>query len=282
MAKRGLGRGLGALIPDEFAPEQSAGAQQIQIEDIVANPSQPRTEFQEDTLEELAASIREHGILQPLILTRNSNDDGYALIAGERRLKAAKLAGLESVPAIVRDVTEQEKLELALIENIQREDLSAYEAARAYGRLNEEFGLSHEQISSRVGKSRTAVTNTIRLLKLPQQILSALHDGKISEGHARALLGLNSSKAQLSALSTIIQSDLNVRNTEELIRKLNGQKPEQKKTQPKNPPEIQAIEEDMRNTLGTKVRINYGKNGGTVVIHFYSDEELSAIFDQIK
>ena len=260
MARRGLGKGLDALIPGEPQSEPASGAQFIPIQQIIPNPSQPRGDMDGEKLEELSNSIREHGILQPLILTKESNEDIYVLIAGERRLRAAKLAGLESVPAIVRQASEQERLELALIENIQRENLTPMESAEAYQQLNDEFGLSHDQIAVRVGKSRTAVTNTIRLLKLPDTAREALRTGKISEGHGRALLGLNTVKAQNAALQTIISHELNVRQTEELIRKLSGEKPPAAPaSKSPKPAEVKRIENDLRSLLGTKVSLNHGK-----------------------
>lgn len=283
MARRGLGKGLDALIPVDTQVEPANGAQFIPIQQIIPNPSQPRGEMDDEKLKELSNSIREHGILQPLILTKEPDVDNYILIAGERRLRAAKLASLESVPAIIRQASDQERLELALIENIQRENLTPLESADAYQQLNDEFGLSHDQISVRVGKSRTAVTNTIRLLKLPDAVREALKNRKISEGHGRALLGLNSEKAQKAALQTIISHELNVRQTEELIRKLSGEKPP---TAPADkapkPAEVKRIENDLRSLLGTKVSLNHGKKGGTLVIHYYSDEELDSLIKRIS
>jgi ParB family chromosome partitioning protein len=278
MARRGLGKGLDALIPgDSFAAEPAAGAQQIPVDQIKPNPLQPRLEMANDKLEELSNSIREHGIIQPLILTKEPDKDVYTLIAGERRLRAAKLIGLESVPAIVRQASEQERLELALIENIQRENLTPLESAEAYQQLNDEFGLSHDQIAEQVGKSRTAVTNTIRLLKLPEAARKAIGSGQISEGHGRALLGLSTEKAQLAALQTILKNELNVRQAEELVRKLGGEKPAEGTSKPAKDPEIKEIENTLRSILGTKVTVNHGKKGGTLVIHYYSDEELEAL-----
>ena len=282
MARRGLGKGLDALIPAEEISTESNGAQFISIEKIIPNPSQPRAEMDDEKLEELANSIREHGVLQPLILTKESNQDTYVLIAGERRLRASKLAGLESVPAIVRQASEQERLELALIENIQRENLTALESAEAYQKLNDEFDLSHDQIAVRVGKSRTAVTNTIRLLKLPEAARKAIGMGKISEGHGRALLSLNTEKAQLAALQTIISHELNVRQTEALIRKLQGEKPKAPVKKAPKPAEVKEIENNLRSILGTKVTLNHGKKGGTLVIHYYSDEELDSLLNRFN
>ena len=282
MARRGLGKGLDALIPGGFQPESSGGMQQIPIIAIAPNPSQPRSEINDEGLEELAKSILEHGILQPLILSKNASDKQYTLIAGERRLRAAEIAGLESIPAIIRNVTEQERLEIALIENIQRENLTPLEAALAYQQLSDEFNLSHEDISRKVGKSRTAITSTLRLLKLPDNVQLALHSGKISEGHARALLGLPSKKSQIAVLQTILNNSLNVRQTEELVRKFSGQKPKVKNGRKAVSPEVKSLEDQLRTLLGTKVTLNHGKKGGTVVIHYYSEEELNALIDRFK
>lgn len=282
MARRGLGKGLDALIPGGFQPESPGGMQQVPIIAIAPNPSQPRSEINNEGLEELAKSILEHGILQPLILSKSASDNQYTLIAGERRLRAAEMAGLKSIPAIIRNVTEQERLEIALIENIQRENLTPLEAALAYQQLSDEFNLSHEDISRKVGKSRTAITNTLRLLKLPDNVQLALHSGKISEGHARTLLGLPSKKSQIAVLQTILKNGLNVRQTEELVRKFSGQKPKVKNGRKAVSPEVKSLEDQLRTLLGTKVTLNHGKKGGTVVIHYYSEEELNALIDRFK
>jgi len=281
MPRRGLGKGLEALIPGNFQLEPAGNAQYIAVDQILPNPSQPRGELDEISLDELANSIREHGIIQPLILTKDEAGDHYTLIAGERRLRAAKLVGLESVPCIVRQATEQERLELALIENIQRENLSPLESAHAYLKLQEEFGLTQDQVAERVGKSRVAVTNTIRLLKLPEEALVALNSEKISEGHARALLGLASSQAQLAALQTILRDELNVRQAEELVRKLSGIKPKPLVEKTPKSADVKSLEASLRERLGTKVSLNPKENGGTIVIHYYSDEELESLLNQI-
>lgn len=277
--KTGLGRGLDALIPGS-EPAPSSGAHSIPVERIVPNPRQPRSHIDPKELSELAVSIREHGVIQPLILTYQAESDQYILVAGERRWRAAQLAGLERVPAILRDVGDQQRLELALIENIQREDLNALEAAEAYRQLTEEFHLSHDEIATRVGKSRSAISNTLRLLKLPAGVQQALVNGQISEGHARALLALSSSQAQSAALRTILNHGLNVRQTEELVRKLSGQKPAQKVKQSPSP-EVLALEERLRNSLGTRVSLKRHRKGGTITIHYYSDEELDSLIEQI-
>jgi ParB family transcriptional regulator, chromosome partitioning protein len=281
MARRpGLGRGLEALIPGSESPQLSPGIRLIAVDRIEPNPRQPRTNFDSEALAELAESIRQHGVLQPLIVTEGEQQDHYTLIAGERRLMAARQAGLDLVPALVREAGEQQRLELALIENLQRSDLGPLEAAEAYRQLAEEFTLSHEEIAIRVGKKRPTVTNTLRLLNLPTSVRQALSEGKISEGHARALLALNSTQGQLAALQTILERSLSVRQTEELVRRLSGHKA-QSKEKPAPSPEVTALEERLRASLGTRVRLNRRKNGGTLVIHFYSDEELNALVDQI-
>lgn len=278
--KSGLGRGLDALIPRSDVAQPAHGISQIPVEKIAPNPRQPRADFDPDELQELAASIREHGVIQPLIVTQGEHDDEYVLVAGERRWMAARQAGFAKVPAIVREASDQQLVELALVENVQRADLNPLEAARAYRQLSQDFGLSHEEISSRVGKSRSTITNTLRLLNLPESAQKALVDGRISEGHARALLSLPNSPAQLAVLQTILEKDLNVRQTEELVRSLSGHKPAPA-PQPESPPEIKAIEERLRSHLGTKVRLNRRGKGGRVVIHFYSDEELDALVSKL-
>ncbi len=277
--KTGLGKGLGALIPEEKLEIQE-GVQYIPIERIIPNPQQPRYKINPDELQDLAASIREHGIIQPLIVAQDPDSDRFILIAGERRLRAAALAMLETVPAILRQATEQQRLELALIENIQRADLTPLETAEAYRHLNETFNLSHEEIAKRVGKSRVAVTNNLRLLKLPDAVRNALAEGIITEGHARALLGLPTAEAQNAAMQSVIKRELNVRQTEELVRKLTGIRPPAKPVK-KADPEIKAMEERLRSQLGTRVSLNPGKKGGSLVIYYYSAEELESIVHHI-
>jgi len=276
--KTGLGRGLDALIPGQESPPP-VESNEIPIDQILPNPRQPRTSVDQQELAGLVESIREHGVIQPIILSRGDTDDQYILVAGERRWLAARQAGLSSIPAIVREVMdEKERLELALIENIQRADLNPLEAAEAYRQLNEEFGLSHEEISARVGKSRVSITNTLRLLKLSPDAQKALTDGQISEGHARALLGLQSGEAQSALLQTILARDLTVRQTEELVRRLTGNRPAPKARSPVLP-EMQAIEDRLRERLNTKVKLNPQRDGGRVVIYYYSKEEFNFLID---
>lgn len=279
--KGGLGKGLGALIPNGYSTVGDGSASFVSVDKIIPNPRQPRREWAESELADLAQSIREHGIIQPLIATYSPDTDQYTLIAGERRLRAAALAGLSFVPIIVREATDQERLELALIENLQRADLSPLDTALAYVALNDEFNLTHEEIGTRVGKSREAVSNTIRLIKLPTPVRLALSSGQISEGHARALLGLEGSpQAQVAALDSILRNGLTVRQTEELVRKFKGEKPPvvEKNTQT---PEIQEMEERLRNALGTRVTVKHGRKGGRLIIHYYSDEELDSLMSHL-
>ena len=284
--KTGLGRGLDALIPiGDFTPENqtatpSNGYETLLITNISRNPRQPRSQISQEELGELAASIRENGILQPLIVTPGAEPGKYSLIAGERRLLAASMAGLDSVPVIIREASEQQHLELALIENVQRSDLTPLEAAEAYRQLADDFNLSHELIAQRLGKSRVSITNTLRLLKLPEDVKTALTKGQISEGHARVLLSLPTTQAQSAALRTILKHELNVRQTEELVHKLLGQRP-LKEARPASKPDVSFLEERLRQRLGTRVSLHPRKKGGTLVIHYYSDEELDALILRI-
>jgi ParB family chromosome partitioning protein len=279
----GLGKGLDALIPTRFQPETPpgdspaalAGVLTIPVDQIVPNPRQPRSHFKEESLDELAASIKEYGIIQPLLVSRNENGNGYTLIAGERRWQASQRAGLKEVPAIVRQATDQLRLELAIIENVQRADLNPLEEANAYRQLSEEFHLSHEEIATRVGKSRVAVTNTLRLLNLPGSIQRALVDGEISEGHARAILGLPNSQGMEQALRTVLAQKMTVRQTEELVNKMKGEKPAAVvKAGPS--PEEKSLEDYIRSNLGQKISVKIGKdkNSGSLTLHYGSEEEF--------
>jgi ParB family transcriptional regulator, chromosome partitioning protein len=277
--RSGLGKGLDALIPSGGTISSEGGVARVAVDSIQRNPHQPRQSFKEDQLEELAMSIREHGVIQPLIVAPAGNGM-YTLIAGERRLQAARRAGLRNVPVVIRNATDQQLLELALIENVQRADLNPIEEAEAFHHLIKEFGLSQESIAARVGKSRVAVTNTLRLLDAASAVKQALVDGKITEGHARALLALHSAKAQEAALRSIINLDLSVRQAEQLARKLGGQKPTSKKKAGRNP-NVSDIERRLRASLGTKVALKHGKKGGALTIYYYSDEELDALLEKI-
>ncbi len=277
--KGGLGKGLGALLPDT---EVGAGLSEAPIGAITPNPRQPRSHIDESALRELAESIREHGMIQPLIVTRLA-DGRYGLIAGERRWRAAQLIGLPSVPVIVKDAAPQQTLELALIENVQRADLSPLEEAQAYRQLIDEFGLTQEQVAQRVAKSRVAVANTLRLLKLPESIQKRLADASLSEGHARALLMLDDTTHMQRLVSQIVSGGLSVRQVEELVRRLNAGKPPARKRKSADgaPANTRALEDRMRRALGTKVNLYRTSRGGKVVIHFYSEDELDAIYRRI-
>ncbi len=281
MAKRtGLGKGLDALIPGGkiSAGGEAGGVTQVSIDSIQRNPRQPREKFDTTELENLAASIREHGVIQPLIVSPGRGGS-YTLIAGERRLQASRKAGLKTVPVVIRSATDQQLLELALIENVQRADLNPIEEAEAYQNLAKEFRMSHETIATRVGKSRVAVTNTLRLLDASAAVKQALVDGRISEGHARAMLSL-SAKAQEHLLKQIINLDLSVRSTEMLARKLSGNRPVVKKKSGRSP-NVSDVEKKLQSSLGTKVALKHGKRGGTVTIYYYSDEELDSLLDKL-
>lgn len=291
--RRGLGKGLGALIPqgddaEEAAEERAAaraeqagsGLATVPIDAITPNPRQPRSRMDEAALDELAASIEEHGLIQPLIV-HDEGDGRYVLIAGERRWRAAERAGMEAVPVVVKEASPQTMLEMALIENVQRADLNPLEEATAYRQLIDDFGLTQEQVAQRVGKSRPAVANVVRLLDLPPKIQQAVVDEEISGGHARALLGLPTPEAQLAVMRDILKNGLSVRQTEERVRRLKqGEKPRSRPAQ-RLPPELRNLETQFRQSLGTRVNIQKKGNGGRVVIHYYSDEELQAIYEAI-
>jgi ParB family chromosome partitioning protein len=279
--RTGLGKGLEALIPAVEEDEASAiqGVVEVSIDSIVPNPHQPRAPIRDQDLVELAASIEVHGVIQPLIVARSLN--GYQLIAGERRWRASRLAGLSVVPVVVKDVVPREMLELALVENLQRSDLNPLEEAIAYRQLTEEFELTQDQVARQVGKSRVAVSNTLRLLKATQQVQAALLEAKISEGHARALLGLEQSEAQDAALATVLRQGLNVRQTEELVRHMLDVPEEKEQPAPEVTPQTRALEASFREALGTKVNLARSGKGGRIVIYFYSEEELDALYERI-
>ena len=285
MAKKrtGLGKGLGALIVDTdspvISPKVEGGVQEVAVDQIIPNPRQPRSHFDEDQLTELADSIREHGIIQPLIVSPNG-DGQYTLIAGERRLKASKQAKLTSVPVVIREVSDQQQLEWALIENVQRADLSPLEEAEAYHQLTDEFGLSHAAIAKQVGKSRVAITNKLRLRKLSETVKAALIEKLITEGHARALLGLSTAEAQEAALQMVISLRLNVRQAEHLVNKLNGEKTPTKEKAIKSP-EVLEIEDRLRSRFETKVAMRYTDKGGSITLHYSSDEDLDALLEKL-
>jgi ParB family chromosome partitioning protein len=275
--RQGLGRGLAALIPQRAA--QAAGSIEIGLDRISQNPRQPRTRIDPTAIATLAASIREHGVIQPILVTETI--DGYQLVAGERRVHAARLAGLTRIPAVVRQLADREQLELALVENLQREDLDPLEAARAYQQLIDDFGFTQDRLAERVGRARSTVANTLRLLELHQAVQVAVADGAISEGHGRAIGGLPS-EIQAKIVATVIERDLSVRQTEELVRRLREPRPERAGPAPRTTdPDLERVEEDLRRALGTKVRLARSRRGGRIVIEYYSDEELGRLYERL-
>jgi ParB family chromosome partitioning protein len=277
--RSGLGKGLDALIPTGHKTTSGEGGiTQIPVDSIQRNPRQPRENFNDGELENLAASIREHGVIQPLIVLPGRNEI-YTLIAGERRWQAALKAGLKTVPVVIRNATDQQLLELALVENVQRADLNAIEEAEAYQHLEKEFKLSHEEIASRVGKNRSTVANTIRLLEASAAVKQAVVNGQITEGHARAMLKL-SAKAQEELLNKIITLDLSVRTTEMLAKKNSPSRFISRKRVSRNP-NVNAVERRLEESLETKVTLKHGKKGGTVTIYYYSDEDLDTLLKKL-
>ncbi len=298
----GLGRGLASLIPQNRSngpsgkisepkedfnyfgsrPVQKAidshgaGIEEIDVIRIVPNPHQPRLHFDDEKLQELADSIKEHGIIQPLVVTKNGNQ--YEIIAGERRFQASKLAGLKKVPVIVRDATEQQKLELAIIENIQRHDLDPIEEAKSYLKLADEFDLSQEEVARKMGKSRSAVANKLRLLHLPVEIQKALVEEKITEGHAKAILAIGNPEKQRALFDMILKNNLTVRQAEDKTKEVSV------KTHKRIisiDPEIKNLEDMLSGVFGTKVKFSKAGNGGRIVIDYYSKEELDNILSKI-
>jgi ParB family transcriptional regulator, chromosome partitioning protein len=274
---QGLGRGLAALIPQRSS--NTTGSIEIPLVRIRENPRQPRLRMDDAALEGLAASIREHGVLQPILVTETI--DGYQLVAGERRVRAARLAGLERIPALVRHLEDRQQLEVALVENLQREDLDPIEAARGYRQLIDEFAFTQEDLATRVGRARSTVANTLRLLDLHQSVQDAVADRRLTEGHARALGGLDVD-AQARVVETVVAEDLSVRQTEELVRRLR----EPREPRPAAPaavanPDVERVEEDLRQSLGTKVRLTRTRRGGRIVIEYYGDDELARLYQRL-
>lgn len=266
----GLGKGLEALIPRAT----DAPAAEIPVDRVRRNPHQPRIAFDEETLAELAASIAAHGVIQPIVV-RGSADGGYELVAGERRLRAARMAGLQSIPAVVRDSQANELLELALVENVQRADLNPIEEASAYRELIDGFGLTHEAVATRVGKSRVAISNALRLLDLAPETREAIIEGRISEGHGRALAAITIAELQRAVLQLVLERHLSVRQTEELVRRKRDTAVARRRPLSED---LADLEAQLRGILATKVGIVRTRRGGRLVIDFYSDEELDRLY----
>ena len=273
---QGLGRGLAALIPQR-APSLG-GSIEIPLARIRENPRQPRLRMDDEALASLAESIRQHGVIQPILVTETI--DGYTLVAGERRVRAARIAGLERIPAIVRQLADRQQLELALVENLQREDLDPMEAARAYRQLMDEFSFTQEDLATRVGRARSTVANTLRLLELHPAVQDAVVASLITEGHARALGGLPY-EAQAPAVTSVIADDLSVRQAEELVRRVRTPRPERAAAQAVADPDVERVEEDLRRSLGTKVRLTRTRRGGRIVIEYFGDDELARLYQRL-
>ena len=282
MAKKlgGLGKGLNAIFIENDS-EDNNGSVTLKISEIEPNRSQPRKEFDEKALSELAESISKHGLLQPL-LVRPLPLDGYQIVAGERRYRACRMAGITEVPVIIRELGDTETMEIALIENLQREDLTPIEEALGYKVLIDEHGFSQEDVAQSVGRSRPAIANSLRLLKLPQSILDLVSDGKISAGHARALLTLEDEKLMQELAEEIIKKDLSVRQVEKICKQ--KPKPEKEETPEKKPSFYSMVELALNESLGRKIKVskNKGKQGGILQIEFYSDEELTELSNKLK
>lgn len=275
MGRQPLGRGLSALIPEAAKRHTTDRVVGIPVDDISPNPYQPRVIMNEDSLKELAASIKEKGVVQPIIV-RSLGSDKYEVIAGERRLRASRMAGLPEIPSIVREVDDAEAMSLAITENIQREDLNVMELARAYSILLDQFEITQDELAQALGKSRSAVTNILRLLQLPQEIQDLVLSSKLSMGHARALLALENENQRISVSKKVMESELSVRQTERLVQKLLSQATSQKET-PSRLPELEALENRLRIRLATQVRIRQGKNKGRLEIEYYSNDDLDRL-----
>lgn len=274
MKTRGLGKGLGALIPGAVGP-QELGVIEIPVNQIAPSPFQPRVHMAAEQFADLVASVRSHGVLQPIVA--RPDDGGYQVVAGERRWRAAVEAGLETIPAVVRTLTDREALEIALVENLQREDLNPIERARAYQRLIQEFGLSQEDVASHVGKSRPAVANVLRLLSLPPEVQASIESGRITEGHGRALLGIEEIGKLLTAWSTVERRSLSVRVTEALVRRLSRKRGRARRSDP----HVGELERILGERLATKVRIRPRGGRGIIQIEYYSQDDLQRLLDII-
>lgn len=280
MSKKGLGKGLGALIPGIDPTERGRqGVVELEIGQIKPNPDQPRKEFDEVRLEELALSIKEHGIVQPVIVRKVG--DGYELVAGERRWRAAQLAGLTKVPALVREFTEAERMEIALIENLQREDLNPLEEAEAYRALMDAFGLTQEALAKRLGRSRSQVANTLRLLQLPDRVQEEIRAGRLSMGHAKVLGGVEDPAELVALAEKVVSEGLSVRELEELLRPRERRERPRAKARAKLPPDLAAVERRLREQLGTPVKLHWSGDRGRVEITFFGEEGLNRLLEAL-
>ncbi len=278
--KKGLGKGLGALLDSENILSGASAVSELKINDVEPNTDQPRKSFDQEKLQSLAESIRQHGIVQPIIVKKN--DNGYSIVAGERRWRAAKIAGLKTIPAIIKDISTREIMEVALIENIQREDLNPIEEAEAYQRLMSEHGLTQELLSKLVGKSRAAIANSVRLLSLSDNIKKMLAEDIITPGHARTLITIPDQKMQYDMANVIVEKNLSVRETEKFVNDRINNKENKKRKYSGKDENILDMEEKLKSILGTKVNLQHQNNKGKIIIEYYSNEEFDRIVELIS
>lgn len=280
VVKRGLGKGLSALIP-EIIEEEESNSIELQIRDIHPNQYQPRKEFSQEKLQELAQSIEEHGVIQPILVS--PLEGGYQIIVGERRWRAANMCGLDTIPAMIKDFTEQEIMEIALIENLQREDLNSIEEANAYRQLMDEFSLTQDEVAQRLGKSRSLIANTLRLLNLPQDTQDLIQENKLSAGHGRALLAVKNKKSRENLVKRVLEEKLSVRELEKIVKnsKDNKKTPKKQRQEALKSPILVELEETLQKSLGTKVNINSKNKRGKIEIEYYSNEDLERILEII-
>ncbi len=278
--KSGLGKGLDAIFAENGTEESNRSAEELKLSDLEPNRGQPRKDFDDETLAELADSISQHGILQPL-LVRPIFGGGYQIVAGERRWRAARMAGLTTVPAIIRELDDEQVMEIALIENLQREDLSPLEEAMGYQSLMDSYDMTQEEVAKIVGKSRSAVANVLRLLKLPEEVQSLIRSGQVSAGHGRALLSFPDDAEKIAVAKRVIEEDLSVREVERLAQKAN-EVPKKKDVKPRGIPYFNEVELSLHDYLGRKVRINGDEKKGTLQIEFYGQEDLSELIRKLN
>lgn len=278
MSKKVLGKGLGAFIPEEFSILKDERFAEVELDQIRANPYQPRMKFDDQTIEGLAQSIRESGVVQPVVVV--PEDDHYMIVVGERRWRAAQKAGLRKIPVLIRNIPKDKQLEISLIENIHREELNPLEIAQAYQRLIDEKKYTQQELADKVGMDRTSVTNYLRLLKLPREIQDHVSDGTISMGHARALLALEDAASQLFACRQVIDRNLSVRNTEKLVNRLKERAPRAQRRL--EDPDLHALQEEMLKMLGTKVLISGNRNKGVLKIFYFSMDDLNRLYEGLK
>jgi ParB family transcriptional regulator, chromosome partitioning protein len=278
MMKKALGKGLGVFLPDDYGILKEERFAEIEIEDVLPNPLQPRLKFNPEAIDELAQSIRESGVIQPIVVVPEG--ESYKIIVGERRWRAAQKAGLKRIPALVRSIPKEKQLEVSLVENLQRENLNPLEVASVFQRLMDELGFTQEEVADKVGKDRSSVANYLRLLQLPQQVQEYLSEDKLSMGHARALAALEDADAQVDLAREIVRKNLSVRDVEKLVSRTKKKSPAVKKVE--FDPDLRSVEEDLVRLLGTKVTISGSRKKGTIKVLYYSLDDLNRIYATLK